>query len=209
MLRPKDVADQLHISAPTLRLWSNNFSDVLSPAAQKSTTESGTAAQRRYTDEDLAVFRRAKQYLDGGKTYEETLHLLKESPPEPAEPPQSDETVPEVSSSLPAVNWDEHPVFVAFREALAAKDETIRAKDQALVATEATVRSKEETITALRSTIDLQERQLEDLRSRPVVTAPPAAAPLPASSSTRFRWGFLNRLLVLPGDNPAPVDGKG
>jgi DNA-binding transcriptional MerR regulator len=192
MHRPKDVADQLNISPATLRLWSNNFADVLSPAAQKSTTESGTAAQRRYTDSDLAIFRHAKAHLADGLTYEETLTRLREEPP-PETPPLS-EILPGDSEHSVQLVTELHPVLRAFEEALRAKDETIRAKDQALAAVEATVQSKEETISALRSTIDLQERQIEDLRLRPAV-----ATPAPVVAPTRFRWGFLNRLLLDSG----------
>lgn len=142
MHRPKDVADQLGISPATLRLWSNRFADVLSPAAQKATTEAGTSAQRRYTDSDLAIFRRAKTLLGDGNTYESTLAQLQAEPrPELILPlPGDDGEIDEASfiggETALSTNLDEHPVFIAFREALAAKDETIRSKDQTIVALE-------------------------------------------------------------------------
>lgn len=128
-LRPKDITGTLGISPATLRLWSNHFAPVLSPAAQKATTSQGTAAQRRYTDTDLRIFTRAKQLLGQGKTYEETLESLQSD--DPAEilyfpttngkPPQNEPH--DLGAVLATV--DEHPVMLAFREALAAKDETI------------------------------------------------------------------------------------
>ena len=123
MYRPKDITDRLGISAPTLRLWSNNFSEVLSPAAQKSTTETGTAAQRRYTDEDLSIFLRAQELLNAGKTYDQTIEVLKSEPPpivEIHEPEASAKThAPEKpGASTPVVITEVHPIITAFERAL-------------------------------------------------------------------------------------------
>lgn len=76
MYRPGEIANRLGISANTLRLWSNEFADHLSPSAQASRTESGGAGQRRYTEEDLTTLVRAKVYLSQNKTYEEIRTLL-------------------------------------------------------------------------------------------------------------------------------------
>lgn len=75
-MRPKDVTSQLGISAATLRLWSKHFGDYLSPGARASLTPQGTAAQRRFMEEDLAVFIRAKSLLDLGLTYEVVAEKL-------------------------------------------------------------------------------------------------------------------------------------
>ena len=128
-LRPKEMTSALGISAATLRLWSNNFAPVLSPAAQKARTETGGAAQRRYTEQDLRIFTKAKELLGQGKTYEETLEVLRDINPAElilsATPTQSttQNALHDVTGAV-AVEG-EHPVMLAFREALAAKDQTI------------------------------------------------------------------------------------
>src|SRR5215212_89191 len=78
MLRPKDVSDQLGISTATLRLWSTKFESFLSPSAQRSLTENGEPAQRRYTEQDVALFQTAKQILADGLTYEDVLRKFDE-----------------------------------------------------------------------------------------------------------------------------------
>lgn len=184
MHRPKEIAERLAISPATLRLWSNHFAELLSPAAQKSTTESGTSAQRRYTDSDLVVLQRAKELLSSGHTYEESLERLKAEPPQE----QSVNEVPLGSANghdratptaMIALTLDDHPIVRSFREAIDAKDETIRAK--------------EETIAALQA-------QVEELKNRPLALPEPAPAPV------RFRWDFLNRLLL---DSSALGDREG
>jgi DNA-binding transcriptional MerR regulator len=147
--RPKTVADNLGISPATLRLWSNKFHEVLSPAAQKAQTETGTAAQRRYTDTDLRYFLRAKQLLGQGKTYEETFTILSgEGVPDPETIADAIDTgsatVEGQPSSALALGGQPHVAILAMREALHAKDETIE---------------------ALRTTINANERHVDDLRS--------------------------------------------
>ena len=149
--RPKAVADQLGISPATLRLWSNKFESLLSPAAQRATTETGTSAQRRYNDHDVRFFTRAKQLLGDGKTYEETLTILTDEgvpDPEilagtPKDEGDTDNGNEEHSNAL-VVNSQATMAILAMREALSAKDETIE---------------------ALRSTVSANERHAEDLRA--------------------------------------------
>lgn len=127
MLRPKDIIDQLGISAPTLRVWSNTFAPVLSPGAQPSKTETGGAAQRRYTEEDLAYFRQAKALLDSGKTFDEALANLRSEPlPESTEPLIAHQNPPNDVAVVEQI----HPIIRAFEEALAAKEQAIQAKDE-------------------------------------------------------------------------------
>lgn len=172
--RPKQVADQLGISPATLRLWSNKFESLLAPAAQRATTETGTSAQRRYSDHDVRFFTRAKQLLGEGKTYEETLAILTdEGVPDPeilAGTPddeiKSDSDNGDLSNAL-ALQSQAHMAVLAMREALSAKDETIE---------------------ALRTTISANERHVDDLRAEndrlreqlkeqeKSTTQPPAAA---------------------------------
>ncbi len=184
MLRPKDLIDQLAISASALRLWSEKFGPVLSPGASKSQTETGGSAQRRYTQEDLAVLARAKQLLGESKTYEETLAILLEEGPQ---------ELPELQGAVSIIQ-DVHPVIKAFEEVIRAKDDTIealhlvvRSKDQELQSLQA---ARDETIMALRETIAGQNRHIATLEKN---QQPPPQTPQPPS---RFRWGFLNRLLT-------------
>lgn len=80
MLKPKDVSERLSISPATLRLWSTKFESFLSPSARRSLTENGGPAQRRYSEEDLALFRTAKHLLQDGLTYEDVVARLPETP---------------------------------------------------------------------------------------------------------------------------------
>lgn len=84
--RSKDLTEKLQVSASTLRLWSENFGPVLSPAAQKATTETGGAAalQRAGPRHPHA----GEQLLACGKAYEEAFALLQAEPPDASpEPP--------------------------------------------------------------------------------------------------------------------------
>ena len=208
MLRPKDVVDQLGISPATLRLWSTHFAPVLSPAAQKSQTEQGTPAQRRYTDEDVAYFRKAKELLASGKTYEETLGLLLAEPVDPdgaTQAPEEPADLPPPSPQTTLSTLDEHPIFLVFRQALDAKDEVIAAKDDVIA-------SKEETIETLnRELLTVQaskDELIASLQDQLEVVQSKVAIPTPISQS-RFRWEWLNRLLLSPGgDKRAHIDGS-
>jgi len=178
-LRPKDMTSALGISAATLRLWSNNFAPVLSPAAQKARTETGGAAQRRYTEQDLKIFTKAKELLGQGKTYEETLEALQQVDPTELllTPPSTNGTAqsePQGATQSLATTSDEHPVMIAFREALAAKDEVIRTKDEV-------VASRDETIKVL-------EQRVQEFRAI-------AEQPTPEPLKPQFRWRWLNWLI--------------
>lgn len=170
MLRPKDILDELSISAPSLRLWSKHFSDLLSPGAQSSQTATGGNAQRRYNQDDLELFRKAKRFLDSGKTYEETLAALQAQEPVP-EPPEAP-PAHEIPTTELAVIEPIHPVIRAFEEALRAKDETIEALHLVVISKDSEM-------------LTLQAR-IEELKAVQVVqSAPP-----------RFRWRWLERLLT-------------
>lgn len=185
MLKPKDITDQLSISAPTLRVWSNTFSPVLSPSAQRATTEQGTATQRRYTDLDLIYFRRAKELLDSGSTFEQTLEKLQTLDPnelltsggdQASEPALSRRQEGQEPSSAPALVTETHPIIQAFEEALRSKDEAIRALHIAL-------ESKDSEIQTLRG-------QVDELKTQP------APDPIVKEIPVRFRWSWLNKLLT-------------
>ena len=86
MLRPKEVCAQLAVSASTLRAWSTEFKDYLSPAAQVAPAPG--RAHRRYTAADVQLLASIGRWLHLGHEYEEVKRLL--PPParsnEPAEP---------------------------------------------------------------------------------------------------------------------------
>ncbi len=185
MLRPKDIIDDIGVSAPSLRLWSKRFSELLSPGAQSSQTDTGGSAQRRYSQDDLELFRTAKRFLDAGKTYEETLLALKDQEPVPAAPePSPAHKAPTIDL---AVIEPVHPVVKAFEEALKAKAETIRSLEARAAEVAA---AKDETIALLTARIDDLSQSL--LTAQTSVQPQSARAPTP----TRFRWAWLARLLT-------------
>ena len=74
VLRPHEVRAQLAVSASTLRAWSDEFKDYLSPAAR---TSAGGHAHRRYTAGDVEVLKRIGQLLQSGHRCEEVKQLLR------------------------------------------------------------------------------------------------------------------------------------
>jgi DNA-binding transcriptional MerR regulator len=79
VLPPKDVCSQLTVSASTLRAWSTEFKDYLSPAAQVG--PAAGRAHRRYTAADVQVLARIGHLLHLGHRCEEVKQLL---PPPPS-----------------------------------------------------------------------------------------------------------------------------
>lgn len=75
LLRPSEVADQLGISAATLRRWSSRFGDLLDLA--DGGQESGS--HRRYTTHDLETLASIKHLLEQGWTYEQVASQLAQS----------------------------------------------------------------------------------------------------------------------------------
>jgi DNA-binding transcriptional MerR regulator len=73
MLRPEEVRSQLAVSASTLRVWSNEFKNYLSPAAR---TSAPGHTHRRYSAADVQVLERISQLLQRGHRCEEVKHLL-------------------------------------------------------------------------------------------------------------------------------------
>ena len=66
-LTPKEVSDLLNVSSQTVRRYSREFADHLSPDANPA-----PGGHRRYTREDVEVLRIARRYLlsDSSATYE-------------------------------------------------------------------------------------------------------------------------------------------
>jgi DNA-binding transcriptional MerR regulator len=63
---PKEVAARLGVSGATLRRWSVEFGEALSPDARGPAPGHARRPQRAYSEGDIAVLRRAKTLLDGG-----------------------------------------------------------------------------------------------------------------------------------------------
>ena len=74
---PNEVAKQLQVSPSTLRRWSNEFADYLSPSAGRpEATAGGQIAHRRYSDEDLETLLTIKGLLAEGLTYVQVARRL-------------------------------------------------------------------------------------------------------------------------------------
>ncbi|MEZ4667825.1 MAG: MerR family transcriptional regulator [Anaerolineae bacterium] len=72
MYQTKDVCDIFGISRQTVRIWTAEFSEYLSPSA---TPEKGQ--QRNFSDADMAVFALVHEVKDRGGTYDNAHLQLK------------------------------------------------------------------------------------------------------------------------------------
>ena len=158
-MRPKEVQSALGVSAPTLRTWSVEFAAHLSPGAQSSQTPEGTYTQRRYDESDVPVFRRIKELLDRGLTYEminESLasdpigEIFHNEPPAATAPMLTDLAIPSADTSA----------IFGLREALARADQALESRAQ--------------TIRTLEQLVATQQSLIEELRERPVPSVPEA-----------------------------------
>ena len=70
--QPQEVAARLEVSPSTLRRWSEEFADFLSP----ETDSSEGNQQRRYSDEDLAMLITVKGLMADGLTYDQVSDQL-------------------------------------------------------------------------------------------------------------------------------------
>lgn len=89
MVRAGHVADRLGVSVATVRSWSNEFRDYLSPSAAMAQSATGEGpGQRRYTDQDVAALAHVKRLMAEGLTFDEVRQALgKMTPDERAAPP--------------------------------------------------------------------------------------------------------------------------
>ncbi len=71
---PQEVAARLEVSPSTLRRWSDEFSEFLSPEADSSEGKQ----HRRYSDEDLSTFISIKGLMTDGLTYDQVRQRLAE-----------------------------------------------------------------------------------------------------------------------------------
>jgi DNA-binding transcriptional MerR regulator len=72
--QPQEVASRLEVSPSTLRRWSEEFSEFLSPEADSSEGKQ----HRRYSDEDLATLIAVKGLMAEGLTYDQVREHLSE-----------------------------------------------------------------------------------------------------------------------------------
>jgi len=70
--QPQDVAGRLEVSPSTLRRWSEEFAEFLSPEADSSEGKQ----HRRYSDEDLATLITVKGLMADGLTYDQVRERL-------------------------------------------------------------------------------------------------------------------------------------
>ena len=71
-LTPQVVAAELDVSSATLRRWSDEFADYLSPEAGSTQGRS----HRRYNDEDIATLQVVKNLMNDGLTYAQVREEL-------------------------------------------------------------------------------------------------------------------------------------
>ncbi len=192
-MRPKDVCERLGISTATLRLWSTRFESHLSPSARASLTANGSPAQRRYTEDDLAVFVRAKSLLATGLTYDQTGIALANEGGDLDHPIGVDPPVAIAPTSKDARELAAHPadrrfsvaVVPVYENALQALRETVSARDQAIAA-------KDETITALKALARMQEELIAELRL-------PKASPVGPVDPVKRKFDFGDWWRMLTG----------
>lgn len=138
--RPGEVAKRLGIAPVTLRVWSNEFAGFLSDSAQRSVTSDGKAAQRRYSDSDIAILERARDMLASGKTYDEVRRDLVAAEPVPP-------------ASLAALG-----------DAVAFLAEIRQAYDQILEARNVTIEEQREHIKTLQEMVERYQAEINELR---------------------------------------------
>lgn len=165
--RAGHIAQRLGVAVTTVRAWSNEFIDYLSPSAGKQASQTG---QRRYDDGDLATLAHAKRLLDDGATYDEARAALAQMTPEqrttyPVDDAPATAIIP--TEAAPLVVSD------AYRAALAAKDETI-----------SELRAR---VADLQADKERLQHELDDLRTqaRPALLAPTEPPPV-----SRPWWKF-------------------
>lgn len=139
--RPGDVAKQLEIAVVTLRVWSNEFAGFLSEGAQRSVSSDGKPAQRRYSDSDIDLLKRAKALLDLGSTFDEARRALVEAEPIP---PQMVATLEEATRFLAEVK---------------------NSYDQLLEARNMTLAEQRDHIQTLQNMVEQQRAEIEALRA--------------------------------------------
>lgn len=160
--RPQEVADRLGISPSTLRLWSNHFASELSDQARKiAAGGAGSAAQRRYGDEDLDTLVKAKELLGQGLTYEETKRRLRQAAQPRLAEPQPAESLPTPARTAQDIDAS----LASLRETLEAKDRTIAALKESLAFLDVYLRTVLQEREDARARERLLQREVAELRA--------------------------------------------
>ena len=94
--QPQEVAARLEVSPSTLRRWSDEFAEYLSPEADSSEGKQ----HRRYNDEDLATFINIKGLMAEGLTYDQVRERLNEIHTS-EKPDGSGSMIPATDAALP------------------------------------------------------------------------------------------------------------
>lgn len=215
MYRPKEITDALGIGATTLRRWSTDFADSLSPTAGQSIAESGGPAQRRYTDADVALLISIQRDLADSRSVEEVKARLARGDLAPApdvvvnnlmrgttaqsaltEPPTGEDAVP-VGALVARPGYSGHEVaaalaaisaaFPTLTEALQQVERSTEALAAATARQEAATRAQQYLVEELR-----QEREaLATLRAEAAAErAAPKVLPVDTGLGARLRRWF-------------------
>ena len=123
---PGEVSKTLDVTGATLRNYTKQFTQFLSPGAT-------TKTRKRFNPEDIETLKTAKSLLNAGLTYGQVWQRLNEQPltgdvidesqpePEPQPEPSSEDFQPNDISAIQTREFYER----FFKPALDAKDETI------------------------------------------------------------------------------------
>jgi DNA-binding transcriptional MerR regulator len=128
VLPPKDVCSQLTVSASTLRAWSTEFKDYLSPAAQVG--PAAGRAHRRYTAADVQVLARIGHLLHLGHRCDEVKQLLPPPPSRNAEHAASPPTKTEDAERDGRLRSLEDALTRARREVGSLEEQAVRHERQ-------------------------------------------------------------------------------
>lgn len=202
---PTEASRELVVSAATLRRWSELFAKSLSPEA--SPEESG--ARRRYTADDLAVFRYANKLLKAKHSIAEVAELLKvatpadlapQEPDRSPEPPQAAESAAESttgqdmpqdrasgqdrpqdqSMALVPIMQNVQAALTATLQRAASQERLIADQAERLTASERQIADQRERLAEQEKALEAAERQLADLAERlATLESKPAEKPVP------------------------------
>lgn len=214
MHRPKDISDTLGISPGTLRRWATAFADHLSPTAGAAIAETGGPAQRRFTDDDLALLAAIQRDLAGGRTIDEvnirlsrgaitplTDVVVDNATADQSAQRASAEPLTSGSSQVPALPWavpgygaeELAAALVAVSNALPTMGEALTQVQQA---TEALTAAAERQEAATRTAQGLLEEIREERAALELARAAAQAPPPEVLSIDASFWDRLRRLFT-------------
>ncbi len=104
--RPAEVSRELGVSPSTLRRWSQQFGDLLSPeAGNPDSQSSGKTTHRRYASTDVETMQRVRQLMQQGLTVDEVrTQLVADVAPVPGSAPATTSTPePEQTEEAPVI----------------------------------------------------------------------------------------------------------